>query len=134
VEIRAVHHVAMVVDDLDDAIDTYRLLFGAKLELRERLGAQQVEAALLRVGSGRLELITPLDEESGVARFLAKRGPGLHHVALEVPDVTAALAELERAGATLIDAEPRTGLGGHEVAFVHPESVHGVLVEVVADG
>jgi methylmalonyl-CoA/ethylmalonyl-CoA epimerase len=130
----AIHHVAIVVDDLDEAIGTYRRLFGAELELRARLESQRVEAAMLRVGEGRLELIAPLDDESGVARFLAKRGPGMHHVALEVPDVNAALAELERAGATLIDAEPRRGLGGHEVAFVHPESAHGVLVEVVASG
>jgi methylmalonyl-CoA epimerase len=124
----------MVVDDLGEAIETHRRLFGAELELRERLESQRVEAAMLRVGDGRLELIAPLDDESGVARFLAKRGAGLHHVALEVGDVAAALAELRDAGATLVDEAPRRGLGGHEVAFVHPDSVHGVLVEVVAGG
>ena len=133
-EIRAVHHVAMVVDDLGEAIETHRRLFGAELEIRERLESQRVEAAILRLGEGRIELIAPLDQESGVARFLASRGPGLHHVALEVPDVASALAELGRAGVTLLDEKPRRGLGGHEVAFVHPDSVHGVLVEVVAHG
>jgi methylmalonyl-CoA/ethylmalonyl-CoA epimerase len=134
VEIGAVDHVAMVVGDLDAAVDTYRRLFGAQVELRERLDEQKVEVAMLRVGAGRLELLAPLDEESGVARFLAKRGPGMHHVALEVGHVADALAELQRAGATLIDTQPRKGLGGHEVAFVHPDSVHGVLVEVVGRG
>jgi len=134
VEIRAVHHVAMVVDDLGEAIETHRRLFGAELEIRERLESQRVEAAMLRLGEGRIELIAPLDQESGVARFLASRGPALHHVALEVPDVAAALAELARSGATLLDENPRRGLGGHEVAFVHPDSVHGVLVEVVEHG
>lgn len=133
-EIGAVDHVAMVVGDLDAAVDTYRRLFGAQVELRERLDEQKVEVAMLRVGAGRLELLAPLDEESGVARFLAKRGPGMHHVALEVGHVADALAELQRAGATLIDTQPRKGLGGHEVAFVHPDSVHGVLVEVVGRG
>ena len=89
---------------------------------------------MLRVGAGRLELIAPARGDTGVARFLEKRGPGMHHVALEVPDVAAALRALEREGATLVDSEPRRGLGGHEVAFVHPESVHGVLVEVVSHG
>ncbi|MCC6224305.1 MAG: methylmalonyl-CoA epimerase [Thermoleophilia bacterium] len=133
-EIRTVDHVAMVVSDLDAALETYERLLGATVEVRETLEGQGVEAALLRAGDARLELICPLDTESGVARFLAARGPGLHHLALEVDDVAGALTELERQGARLVDSEPRRGLGGHEVAFVHPESLQGVLVEVVGRG
>lgn len=133
-EVLAVDHVAVVVDDLDGAIDTYRRLLGAEVELRETIEAQAVEAAMLRLGDGRLELIAPLDDESGVARFLARRGPGMHHVALSVTDAGEACEELRRAGAELVDERPRRGLGGHEVAFVRPESACGVLVEVVARG
>ena len=131
-EIRRVDHVAMVVEDLDRAVETYRRLFGAEVEMSETLAAQGVEAAMLRLGDGRVELIAPLGDDSGIARFLAKRGPGMHHVAFEVDDVGDALAALAAAGATLIDTQSREGLGGREVAFVHPESVDGVLVEVVS--
>jgi methylmalonyl-CoA/ethylmalonyl-CoA epimerase len=132
-EVSGIHHVAMAVDDLDQAVATYERLFGAELELRDSLAEQGIEAAYLRVGSGRIELVAPTDGESAVGRFVASRGPGMHHVALAVPDVTLAVRELEEAGVTIIDTEPRAGLGGHEVSFVHPESIHGVLVEVVAD-
>jgi methylmalonyl-CoA/ethylmalonyl-CoA epimerase len=132
-EVSGIHHVAMAVDDLDQAVATYERLFGAELELRDSLAEQGIEAAYLRVGSGRIELVAPTDGESAVGRFIASRGPGMHHVALAVPDVTLAVRELEEAGVTIIDTEPRAGLSGHEVSFVHPESIHGVLVEVVAD-
>lgn len=133
-EFGTLDHVAMVVSDLDEALETYGRLFGAAVEQRERLDEEGVEAAMLRVGSSRLELITPLDGESGVARFLANRGPGMHHVALGVADVASALNRLEGAGATIVDGHLRRGIGGREVAFVHPQSTHGVLVEVVASG
>jgi methylmalonyl-CoA epimerase len=93
-----------------------------------------VRAASLKIGDGRVELLEPLDEDTPVGRFLASRGPGMHHVAYEVGDLDATLAELARAGADLIDHEPRPGLFGLEVAFVHPDSVHGVLSEVVSSG
>ena len=86
------------------------------------------------VGDSRFELVTPTGDDTPVGRFLARRGPGMHHVALEAEDLHAALAELEASGAQLIDRTPRRGLFGLEVAFVHPESVHGVLTEVVASG
>jgi methylmalonyl-CoA epimerase len=92
---------------------------------------QGVEAAYLRIGDGRIELVSALGEDTAVGRFLAKRGPGMHHVAFEVADVAAALRSLASAGVEVIDQEPRPGLGGHEVSFVHPDSVHGVLVEVI---
>ena len=130
-DVRSVHHVAFAVQDLDEAVGTYQRLFGAEVELRGRMEDQGVEAAYLRVGSGRVELMSALAEDTPVGRFLAKRGPGMHHVAYEVPDVAAAVGELAAAGADVIDPEPRTGLGGHDVSFVHPDSVHGVLVEVI---
>jgi methylmalonyl-CoA/ethylmalonyl-CoA epimerase len=129
---RAIHHVGVAVDDLDEALSTYERLFGAELEHRATMADQGVEAALLRVGSGRVELLAALGDETPVGRFLAKRGPGMHHVAYEVDDVAVELAALEREGAELIDGEPRRGLFGLQVAFVHPDAVHGVLSELVA--
>ena len=130
-DVRSVHHVAFAVQDLDEAVGTYQRLFGAEVELRGRMEDQGVETAYLRVGSGRVELMSALAEDTPVGRFLAKRGPGMHHVAYEVPDVAAAVGELAAAGVDVIDPEPRTGLDGHDVSFVHPDSVHGVLVEVI---
>ena len=131
VDVRSVHHVAFAVEDLDEAVETYRSLFGAEVEVRGRLEEQGVEAAYLRLGSGRVELVSPLGEDTPVGRFLASRGPGMHHVGFEVDDVAAALDELAANGAEVIDPEPRPGLGGHLVSFVHPDSLHGVLAEVV---
>ena len=124
----------MAVDDLDQALATYERLFGARLEYREAVADQGVEAASLRIGSDRVELLAALGDDTPVGRFLAKRGPGMHHVAYEVDDVRAAIDALTEQGAELIDVEPRRGLFGLEVAFVHPESVHGVLSEVVSGG
>ena len=130
-EVRSVHHVAFAVDDLDEAVGTCERLFGARMEARDRMEEQGIEAVYLRVGSGRVELVSALGEDTPVGRFLAKRGPGMHHVAYEVNDVAAAVRSLASAGVEVIDPEPRAGLGGHEVSFVHPDSVHGVLVEVI---
>jgi methylmalonyl-CoA/ethylmalonyl-CoA epimerase len=134
VEARGIHHVGVAVVDLDEAVRTYERLLGGRLEHRARVEDQGVEAASMRVGDGRIELLAALGDETPVGRFLARRGPGMHHVAYEVADVGAALADLEAAGAELIDPEPRRGMFGLEVAFVHPESVHGVLSEVVSGG
>ena len=124
----------MAVDDLDQALATYERLFGARLEHRERVPDQGIEAASLRIGGGRVELLASLGDETPVGRFLADRGPGMHHVAYEVDDVGAAIDELAAKGAELIDDRPRRGLFGLEVAFVHPDAVHGVLAEVVSVG
>ena len=129
--VRAVHHVAFAVEDLDEAVETYRSLFGAEIELRGRLEDQGVEAVYLRLGSGRVELVSALAEDTPVGRFLAKRGPGMHHVGFAVDDIRSAVSELAARGADVIDLEPRPGLGGHEVSFVHPDSLCGVLAEVV---
>ena len=131
---RSIHHVGVAVDDLDGAIDAYSRLFGAKLEQRELVEEQGVEVASIRVGESRVELLGALGEDTPVGRFLAKRGPGMHHVAYEVDDIGSALADLAGAGAELIDETPRRGMFGLEVAFVHPDSVHGVLSEVVSVG
>ncbi len=131
---RGIHHLGVAVTDLDEAIATYEQLFHARLEHREPLREQGVEAASMLVGEGRIELVTPTGDDTPVGRFLARRGPGMHHVALSTDDLRTALDELEAQGAQLIDHVPRQGLFGLEVAFVHPDSVHGVLTEVVASG
>lgn len=129
---RGIHHLGVAVTDLDEALETYARLLGATLEHRARVVDQGVEAASVLVGTGRVELLASTADDTPVGRFLASRGPGMHHVAYEVDDVASALAELSAAGAVLVDEQPRRGLFGLEVAFVHPDSVHGVLTEVVA--
>jgi methylmalonyl-CoA/ethylmalonyl-CoA epimerase len=131
VTVGGIHHLGLAVDDLEEALSTYRRLFGATLEHRASVPDQGVDAASVIVGADRIELLAPTGEDTPVGRFLASRGPGMHHVAYEVGDVSAALAELVEAGAELIDDAPRAGLFGLEVAFVHPDAVHGVLTEVV---
>ncbi len=131
-DVRCVHHVAFAVEDLDEAVDTYARVFGAEVEVRGRLADQGVDAVYLRVGAGRLELLSALAHDTPVGRFLAKRGPGMHHVAFEVEDIARAIGELSARGAMVIDVEPRQGLGGKEVTFVHPDSLHGVLAEVLS--
>jgi methylmalonyl-CoA epimerase len=134
VDARSIHHVGVAVTDLDAAVETYERLFGGHLEHRERVDDQGVEVASMRLGAGRVELLAALGDDTPVGRFLAKRGEGMHHIAFEVDDVEAALARLAEEGAELIDNRPRRGMFGLEVAFVHPESVHGVLSEVVSVG
>lgn len=131
-QIPGVHHVGVAITDLDEAIATYDRLFGATVERRDALEEQGVEAAALLVGSSRIELLAPTGEDTPVGRFLAKRGPGMHHIAFETSDLEASLRELAGAGAQLIDESPRPGLYGLQVAFVHPDSVHGVLTELVS--
>lgn len=133
-EPHGIHHLGVAVDDLDTALSTYDRLFGAELEHRETLEEQGVEAASLRIGADRVELLAALGEDTPVGKFLSKRGPGIHHVAFEVDDVGAALDELAAEGAELIDARPHRGLFGLQVAFVHPDAVHGVLAEIVSVG
>lgn len=126
--------MGVAVEDLDGAVTTYERLFGARVEQRATVEEQGVRAASVRVGDGRVELLEPLGQDTPVGRFLAKRGPGMHHIAYEVDDLGATLTELAGAGAELVDEEPRPGLFGLQVAFVHPDSVHGVLSEVVSVG
>ena len=132
--LRGVHHLGFAVQDLDEAIATYDRLFGAALEHRDLVVDQGVEAASVLVGTSRIELLSPTGDDTPVGRFLANRGPGMHHVAYEVDDVQAELDRLAGEGAELIDAAPHEGLFGLQVAFVHPDAVHGVLTEVVSVG
>jgi len=134
VEARGLHHVGVAVVDLDEAVATYERLFGGRLEHRVHVEEQGVDAASVLVGWSRIELLAPLGQDTPVGKFIAGRGPGMHHVAYEVEDVRVMLRELERRGAELIDTEPRRGMFGLEVAFMHPDSVHGVLTEVVSSG
>jgi methylmalonyl-CoA/ethylmalonyl-CoA epimerase len=130
----SVHHVGVAVEDLEQAMQIWVELFGAAVEHHDTLEDQGVEAVSLRTGTGRVELLAPLGPDTPVGRFLAKRGPGMHHVAFEVADVAAELERLRRDGVELIDEQPRRGLFGLQVAFVHPEATGGVLAELVADG
>jgi methylmalonyl-CoA epimerase len=134
VEARGIHHVGVAVENLDEAVATYERLLGARVEHRERVDEQGVEAASIRIGDSRVELLAALGDDTPVGRFLARRGPGMHHVAYAVADVDAALADLAAEGADLVDPHPRRGMFGLEVAFVHPDSIHGVLTEVVSGG
>ncbi|MFL5953037.1 MAG: methylmalonyl-CoA epimerase [Gaiellaceae bacterium] len=132
--VHAVHHLGIAVDDLDAAILVYSDLFGAELEHREEVPDQGVEAASLRIcDAGRIELLRPLAADTPVGRFVAKRGPGMHHVAFRVDDVAAEIARLKAHDVLLIDEEPRQGIFGLQVAFVHPEATGGVLAEFVSD-
>ncbi len=131
--VRGVHHIGIAVADLDGVLATYVRLFGATLEHRETVEEQGVEAASLRAGESRVELLRALGPETPVGRFVAKRGPGLHHVAFQVDDLGAELSRLRAEGAELIDETPRRGLFGLQVAFVHPEATGGVLAELVSD-
>src|SRR5436305_14054203 len=133
-EARGIHHLGVAVADLDEAVTTYERVLGARLEHRETVPEQGVEAASLRVGEGRVELLASLGEETPVGKFLAKRGPGMHHVAYEVADVKSALDELHDKGVEVVDDAPRRGLFGLEVAFLHPDALEGVLAELVANG
>jgi methylmalonyl-CoA/ethylmalonyl-CoA epimerase len=134
VDVLRIHHVGMAVEDLEEAVETFERLFGGTVEHRGTLEDQGVEAISVRLGEGRVELMGSLGEETPVGKFLAKRGPGMHHVAYEVADLPAALRQLTDGGAELIDDTPRAGLFGLQVAFVHPDSAHGVLSELVKDG
>jgi methylmalonyl-CoA/ethylmalonyl-CoA epimerase len=134
VSLRGIHHVAMAVRDLDEAIETYERLFAATVEHRGPINGQGVEAAYLRVGSDRVELLAATGEDTPVGRFLAKRGPGMHHVAFATDDVESELRTLAAGGARLVDEHPRPGLAGLQTAFVHPDTLYGVLTEVVSGG
>ena len=131
---RGIHHIGVAVTDLDDAVSTYERLLGASVEARETIASQGAEAVALHVGDGRVELLAPLEDDTPIGRFLARRGPGMHHVAYEVEDLRAELARLDGEGVQLVDREPRLGLYGLQVAFIHPDAVHSVLTELVTNG
>jgi methylmalonyl-CoA epimerase len=125
------HHVGIAVADLDASIDLYRSTFGAELVHRAKNEKDGIEAAFLKVGDSELELMAPLRDDSPVGKFVAKRGPGVHHVAFGVADIEQAIANARAEGLELIDTEPRMGMHGSRIAFVHPKSMGGVLTEFV---
>jgi methylmalonyl-CoA/ethylmalonyl-CoA epimerase len=126
-----IDHIGVAVEDLDAAIALHEATYGMALVHREIVTEQGVEAVLFDVGENHVELLRPLAGDTPVGKFLAARGPGLHHVAYQVPDIEAALEQLKTEGARLIDETPRTGIRGSRVAFVHPKSSGGVLTEIV---
>jgi methylmalonyl-CoA epimerase len=126
-----IHHVGVAVADLDESIRLYQSAFGAELVHRATNEAEGLEAAFMRTGSGEVELMSSVRDDSPVGKFLARRGPGLHHVAFAVADIEDALAKASAAGAELIDAKPRMGMHGARIAFLHPKTMGGVLTELV---
>jgi methylmalonyl-CoA/ethylmalonyl-CoA epimerase len=126
-----IDHVGVAVDDLDEAVALYEGALGMPLVHRETVESQGVEAALLDVGDGHIELLAPLGPETPVGKFMAKNGPGLHHVAYRVEDIDSTLTSLADDGISLIDREARVGIRGSRVAFVHPRSTGRVLTELV---
>jgi methylmalonyl-CoA epimerase len=126
-----IDHIGVAVEDIDPALKLYSEDFELKLAHREVVEEQGVEAVLLDVGENHVELLAPLGADTPVGKFLARQGPGLHHVAYQVTDIEAALAELKAGGVRLIDQEPRTGIRGSRVAFLHPKATGGVLTEIV---
>jgi methylmalonyl-CoA epimerase len=126
-----IDHIGVAVADLEAAIELHTGAYGMEVAHRETVSEQGVEAVLLDVGENHVELLKPLSDDTPVGRFLAKRGPGLHHVAYQVADIDAVLAALAEAGVRLIDAEPRVGIRSSRVAFLHPSASGGVLTEIV---
>jgi methylmalonyl-CoA epimerase len=128
-----IDHIGIATRGIEDAMTFYRDALGLDVTETEEVASQRVRVAMLPIGESRIELLEATTEDSPIARFLEKRGPGIHHIAVRVDDIRAALADLKQKGARLIDEEPRTGAGGCLVAFVHPSSTGGVLLELVQD-
>jgi methylmalonyl-CoA epimerase len=126
-----IDHIGVATDDLDGAIELYEETLGMPIAHRETVESQGVEAVLLDVGDGHVELLRPLGPDTPVGKYLERKGPGLHHVAYAVEDIEGVLGSLKDAGVELIDSEPRIGIRDSKVAFVHPKSTGGVLTEIV---
>ena len=126
-----IDHIGVAVEDLDGAVKLYSESFGMREQHRETIEAFDVEAVLLEVGEGHVELLKPLSGESGIGKFLERNGPGIHHVAYQTSDIDSALEQVKAAGLDLIDQEPRRGIRGSRVAFLHPKATGGVLTELV---
>lgn len=128
-----IHHLGIAVESLERAMPAFERLLGRAADSREVIEDQKVRVAIFEVGESRIELLEATSPDSPVARSLAKRGPGMHHLTLTVPNLPEALARLERAGARLIDREPRLGEGNERIAFLHPASTAGVLIELIEE-
>ena len=128
-----IDHIGVATDGIDDAASFYRDSLGLDVAEIEEVANQKVRVAMLPIGESRIELLEATSEDSPISKFLAKRGPGIHHIAVRVEDIRASLADLKQKGTRLIDEEPRLGAGGCLVAFIHPSSTGGVLIELVQD-
>ncbi len=128
--ITKINHVAIVVPELEDGMGFWADALGLSVKKTEEVPAQKVKVAFLPVGESNIELLQPTDDESGVARYLQKRGPGMHHICLEVDDIKETLAELKKANVPLIDEVPQVSKDGKQLAFIHPRASNGVLVEL----
>src|SRR5215204_959037 len=126
-----VDHIGLATNSIEEGLAVWGDALGLKVDATEEVAEQGVKVCMLAVGDTHVELLEPLGPETSVGKFLSKRGPGMHHIAIQVDDIRASLAELKRKGARLIDETPRVGAGGCLVAFVHPSSVNGVLLELV---
>ena len=126
-----IDHIGVAVEDIDEAVTLYRDRLGMREQHRETVEEQGVDAVLLEIGEGHVELISPLAADTAVGKFLERNGPGLHHVAYQTDDIDSQLDQLREAGLRLIDEQPRTGIRGSRVAFVHPKATGGVLTEIV---
>lgn len=128
--IKKVNHIAVVVNDLEEAMHFWVDALGLELSHREHVASEAVDVAFLPIGDSKIELLQPVDNESGVARYLEKRGSGMHHICFEVDDIEAALQKLKLANVQLINEVPTVGADGRKFAFIHPKSASGVLVEL----
>lgn len=124
-------HIGIATRSIEEGLQVWRDVLGLQVDTTEEVTEQGVKVCMLAVGDTHVELLEPLGPDTSVGKFLAKRGPGMHHIAIEVTDIRASLAELKNKGARLIDETPRVGAGGCLVAFVHPTSINGVLLELV---
>jgi methylmalonyl-CoA/ethylmalonyl-CoA epimerase len=128
--IKRIDHIAIVVDDIDNALGFWQEALGLRLEQVEEVAEQKSVVAFLPTGESEVELVKPTTDDSGIARFLQKRGPGMHHICFEVEGLQTILDDLKSKGVRLINETPTTGAGGNRIAFIHPESTQGVLVEL----
>lgn len=132
-KIHKIDHIGIAVQDLQDAIALYTGIFGRGPDALEEVADQKVQTAFFSAGESHIELLYPTSDDSPIARFLQKRGPGIHHICFAVPDIRASLQDYEALGITLIDSQPRSGAHGKRVAFLHPKSTGGVLMELADD-
>lgn len=129
-KIKSINHVAVVVDDMEKALSFWRDALGMELHELRDVPVENSQVAFLPLAGSEVELVVPTSEDSGIAKYLAKRGPGMHHICLEVDDIGDMLAQLKAKGVRLINEQPRTSADGKRYAFIHPESTSGVLVEL----
>ena len=131
--VKKISHIGVAVRSLEEQVPFYRDVLGLEYAGAETVEDQKVKVAFFKVGDTRIELLEPLSEDSPVAKFIEKRGEGVHHIAYQVESCDAALKKMEEAGLRLIDREPRKGAGGHKIAFLHPRSTHGILTELTEE-